>query len=182
MWKWLSAGLQHVSYCEMGEGVWKKSCTSTCGQWGLQHNSLSRKLRLQVDVSGLCVFAFMESYFTRVNWMRFLVDALCVCVCVCVCVCMHTLSHVLLFVTPWTVAQQAPLSMEFSRQEYWIILPFPSPGGLPNWRICISHVSCIGQQVLYQLSHQGSPTKRRQFYIMLIYINGVGTCQCFPKH
>ena len=106
----------------------------------------------------------------------------CVCVCVCVCVCMNTLSHVLLFVTPWTVAQQAPLSMEFSRQEYWIILPFPSPGGLPNWRICISHVSCIGQQVLYQLSHQGSPTKRRQFYIMLIYINGVGTCQCFPKH
>ena len=34
--------------------------------------------------------------------------------------------------TPWTVAHQAPLSMEFSRQEYWSGLPFPSPGDLPN--------------------------------------------------
>ena len=34
--------------------------------------------------------------------------------------------------TPWTVAYQAPLSMEFSRQEYWSGLPFPSPGDLPN--------------------------------------------------
>ena len=33
---------------------------------------------------------------------------------------------------PWTVACQAPLSMEFSRQEYWSGLPFPSPGDLPN--------------------------------------------------
>ena len=36
------------------------------------------------------------------------------------------------FVTPWTVASQALLSMEFSRQEYWSGLPFPSPGDLPN--------------------------------------------------
>ena len=36
------------------------------------------------------------------------------------------------FVTPWTVAQQAPLSMGFSRQEYCSGLPFPSPGVLPN--------------------------------------------------
>ena len=34
--------------------------------------------------------------------------------------------------TPWTVACQAPLSLEFSRQEYWHGLPFPSPGDLPN--------------------------------------------------
>ena len=34
--------------------------------------------------------------------------------------------------TPWTVARQAPLSMEFSRQKYWSGLPFPSPGDLPN--------------------------------------------------
>ena len=33
---------------------------------------------------------------------------------------------------PWTVAHQAPLSMEFSRQEYWSGLPFPSPGDLSN--------------------------------------------------
>ena len=42
------------------------------------------------------------------------------------------LSRVHLFATPWTVAYQAPLSMGFSRQEYWSGLPFPSPGDLPN--------------------------------------------------
>ena len=41
-------------------------------------------------------------------------------------------SRVRLFVTQWTVAHQAPLSMEYSRQEYWSGLPFPSPGDLPN--------------------------------------------------
>ena len=41
-------------------------------------------------------------------------------------------SHVQLFETPWTVAYQAPLSMRFSREEYWSRLPFPSPGDLPN--------------------------------------------------
>ena len=42
------------------------------------------------------------------------------------------LSHVQLFATPWTVDRQAPLSMEFSRQEYWSGLPFPTAGELPN--------------------------------------------------
>ena len=61
-----------------------------------------------------------------------------------------SLSRVRLFATPWTVAYQAPLSMEFSRQEYWSGLPFPSLGdlsdpGLPHCR-----------QKLYHLSHQGS--------------------------
>ena len=41
-------------------------------------------------------------------------------------------SRIWLFVTPWTVAHQAPLSMGFSRQEYWSGLPFPSPGDLPD--------------------------------------------------
>ena len=42
------------------------------------------------------------------------------------------LNRVRLFVTPWTVAHQSPLSMGFSRQEYWSGLPFPSPGDFPN--------------------------------------------------
>ena len=46
----------------------------------------------------------------------------------CVCV----LSHVCLFATPWTVTHQTPLSMEFSRQEYWSGLLFPSPVNLLN--------------------------------------------------
>ena len=44
----------------------------------------------------------------------------------------QSLSPVQLFATPWTVAPQAPLSMEFFRQEYWGGLPFPSLGDLPN--------------------------------------------------
>ena len=47
---------------------------------------------------------------------------------------MKSLSHVRLFATPWAVAYQAPLSTEFSRQEDWSRLPFPSPEDLPNLR------------------------------------------------
>ena len=43
------------------------------------------------------------------------------------CLFFQLLSHVQLFVTPWTVARQAPMSVGFSRQEYWSGLPFPSP-------------------------------------------------------
>ena len=52
------------------------------------------------------------------------------------------LSRVQLFVTPWTVVYQAPLSMGFSRQEYWSGLPFPSLGDLPDpgIRIWASHI------------------------------------------
>ena len=67
---------------------------------------------------------------------------MCVCVCVCACVCVRVcvcvrararaLSRVQLFATPGTVPHQAPLSMEFPRQEYWSGLPFPTPGDLPG--------------------------------------------------
>ena len=62
------------------------------------------------------------------SWLQLM----CVCVCVCVCVCIQFLSHVRLFVTPWTVAHQAPLSLAFSRQEYWNGLPCPPPGDLTD--------------------------------------------------
>ena len=55
-----------------------------------------------------------------------------VCVCVCVCVCVLVAQPCPSFVAPWTVARQAPLSMEFSRQKYWNGLPCPSPGDLPD--------------------------------------------------
>ena len=44
----------------------------------------------------------------------------------------QSLTRVRLFATPWTVAHQAPLSMGFSRQEYWDGLPFLPPGDLPD--------------------------------------------------
>ena len=46
--------------------------------------------------------------------------------------CLCVISCVQLFATPWTVAHQAPLSMGFSRQEYWSGLPFPAPGDLSD--------------------------------------------------
>ena len=49
----------------------------------------------------------------------------------CVCMLSH-FSHVRLFAILWTVARQAPLSMGFSREEYWSGLPCPSPGDLPD--------------------------------------------------
>ena len=58
------------------------------------------------------------------------------CVCVCVCVRARTraqlLSHVQLFMTPWTVAFQAHLPMGFFSREYWNRLPFPPSGNLLN--------------------------------------------------
>ena len=44
----------------------------------------------------------------------------------------QSLSHVELFESPWTVVHQAPLSMGFPRQEYWVGLPFLPPGDLPD--------------------------------------------------
>ena len=59
-------------------------------------------------------------------------------------------SRVRLFVTPWTVVRQAPLSMSFSRQEYWSGLPCPPPGDPPDPGIeLMSHVFSIGRWILY---------------------------------
>ena len=59
-------------------------------------------------------------------------------------VCAQLLSSVQLFVTPWTTACEAPLSMEFSRQEYWSHLPFPTPRYLSNPGINpLSLASCV---------------------------------------
>ena len=54
------------------------------------------------------------------------------CVCVCVCVCVLVTQSCPALRDPWTVACQTPLSIEFSRQEYWSGLPFTSPGDLPE--------------------------------------------------
>ena len=71
---------------------------------------------------------------------------------------MKALSHVRLFVTPWTAAHQVPLSMGFSRLEYWSVVPFPSPGDFPHpgLRHC--------GQTLYRLSYQGM-TQQLHFWV-----------------
>ena len=74
-----------------------------------------------------------------------------------VCV-LSRFSHVWLFATPWTVARQAPLSMGFSRQEYWSGLPCPPPGDLPDPGIePQSPASPASQADSLPLSHLGSP-------------------------
>ena len=65
------------------------------------------------------------------------------------------LNHVWLFVTPWIVTHQAPLSIEFSRQEYWSGLSFPSPGDLSDPGIKLWSAALHANSL--PLSHQGSP-------------------------
>ena len=70
---------------------------------------------------------------------------------------MCVLSHVRLFATLWTVAHQAPLSMGYSRQEYWSGLPFPPPRGLSLSGIKLaSPVSPYHREILYMLSNWGN--------------------------
>ena len=65
------------------------------------------------------------------------------------------LSHVQLFATPWTVAHPVPLSMRFSRQEYWSRLPFPSPGDLPDPGI--EHTSPVSPGRFFTTEPSGKP-------------------------
>ena len=96
----------------------------TC--WGKIANVLSQK---SVQLNRAYVWWSESESFSRFSWVR-------------------------LFVTPWTVAHQAPLSMGFSRQEYWSGLPFPSPGDLQTQGLNPSLL--YWSQILYLLSHQGS--------------------------
>ena len=82
----------------------------------------------------------------------------CARACVCVCMCAYILSFIQLFVTLWIVAHQAPLFMEFSRQEYWSRLPFSIPGDLPDLEsnlclLCLLHLQ-VDSLPLY---HLGGP-------------------------
>ena len=77
-------------------------------------------------------------------------------VCVCVCVLAQSLSCVWLFVTPWTIARQAPLSIGFPRQEYWSGLPFVTPGDLPHPGIKPISLCVLQWQMDLPLCHLGS--------------------------
>ena len=66
------------------------------------------------------------------------------------------LSRVQLFATPWTVALQSPLSMGIlqARRLEWVVMPSSRGSSQPRDQ---THISCIGRQIFYHLSHQGSP-------------------------
>ena len=75
------------------------------------------------------------------------------------------LSHVWIFVTPWTVACQTPPSMGFSREEYWSGLPFPSPGDLPDSRIKLRSPALQANSLLSE--PPGKPTQTMQMIVIL---------------
>ena len=85
-----------------------------------------------------------EPQVNRKEWTynSFVIEALC---------CAELLSRVRLFAIAWTITIQAPLSMEFSRQQYWSGLTCPPSRDPPN--LVLLHC----RQILYHLSHQGSP-------------------------
>ena len=92
---------------------------------------------------------------------------------------MCTLSHIWLFMTPWTESCQAPVSMKFPRQEYWNELPFPSLGDLLDPGFC---VTCIGRWILYHWASWGARVNSQQFsksavcllkYQIFMYLNSI---------
>ena len=79
--------------------------------------------------------------------------------------CVQLLSCVRFFMTPWTVALQAPLSMGFSRREYWSGLPCPPPGDIPNPGIePESPVAPALQADSLPLYHWGSPCRQHPLW------------------
>ena len=75
--------------------------------------------------------------------------------------------------TPWAIACQVPLSMGFSRQEYWSGLPFPSQGDLPNPGMESASHLLHYRQILYCLSHGGS---------VVTYKGGYKTVSGIPRN
>ena len=71
----------------------------------------------------------------------------------------QSLCHVQSFFTPWTIAQQDPLSMGFPRQEYWSGSPFPSPGNLPNPGIKPASPALAGR--FFTTEPRGKPQRMR---------------------
>ena len=101
------------------------------------------------------MFGLIQLETTQVSLSSYYLNSHCVCVLVAQ-----------LCPTLRTVVRQAPPSTEFSRQEYWSRLPFPSPGDLSNPRIERGLLDC--RQILYHLSPQGlhSETKRLQINVL----------------
>ena len=85
--------------------------------WALTSESPQFKSQL------FCLGTLCTSYYLNISQLSYFIFEK---------VKVKSLSCVRLFVTPWTVAHKAPLSIGFSRQEYWSGLPFSSPGDLPG--------------------------------------------------
>ena len=92
---------------------------------------------------------------------------------------MKSLSRVQHFVTPWTVAHQAPPSMEFSRQAYWSGLPFPSPGDLPDPGIEPGFPALRADTLPYEPA--GNPRTPPCIYWIRTSVSEWSSVMCFHK-
>ena len=94
-----------------------------------------QKICSRLSIVALFIIAKKWKLLTNSRMSKYIL-----CACVCVCVCVRARTHVLMLSHVWLcdpmdcMARQAPLPMEFSSQEYWSRLPFPSPGDLPDPR------------------------------------------------
>ena len=89
-----------------------------------------------------------------------------------------TISCVRFFVTPWTVARQVPLSMEFSRQEYWSGLAFPSQGDLPHPGIELRSSAFQADSLPSEPPGKPFPTQKLSLFWGLGYISFNIWCHC----
>ena len=130
--------LQMASFCSF---LWRSSiplyiCTTVsfcihlpmdtgCFHVLVTVNSVVMNTGMHVSFQIMSTSEYMPRSGINAETLGFSPDGACVCVCV-------AFSHVWLFVTPWTAAHQAPLSMGIPRQDYWSRLPFLPSGGLPD--------------------------------------------------
>ena len=124
-------------------------------------NSVNNKTTGPMNRMKSNIWTYVGIYFEPISsGIKFSLDfyVWCQMLLISWCVLSH-FSHVWLSVTLWTVACQAPLSMGFSRQEYWSGLPCPPPEGLPNPGIePMSPMAPALQADSLPLSHWGSPS------------------------
>ena len=100
--------------------------------------------------------------------------------------CAQSLSYVRLFATPWTVAHQAPLSMEFSRQEIleWVAISFFRGSFQSRDQTLVSCIFCIGRRILCHLSCPGSSVYAWSlvFSLYIIFISFKDHSQDLSQH
>ena len=118
-----SSGLATFCSDQLTHGKYMHPCHNDPWESKLTYQSISSHPFASLQV--------LFSQLSKVLLVRFMPYQEMRCLSHFMCMLSH-FSHVQLFVTLWTIAHQAPLSMEFSRQEYWSGLPFPSPGDLPS--------------------------------------------------
>ena len=129
------------------------------------YTNINIYIYIYIYIICICIL-YIHIYYIHNIYMNFYAY---ICIHTHMVCCAQSLSHVRLFATPLTVACQSPLSMEFSRPEFWSGLPCPPPGIFPTLGLDLDPTYC--RRILYHLSHQGSPymhinyTKRHVFYL-----------------